>query len=97
MGDAVEIADLKVLYRILNRQKSFRSMPDARHLDQPPLPEGEGIEWGMLWRYADLKVLYRIHNRQKSFRSMDDAKHLDQPALPLGEGTEWGMLWRSPT
>ena len=77
MGMLWRYADLKVLYRIHNRQKSFRSMHDAKHLDQPPLPEGEGAEWGMLWRYVDLKVLYRILNRQKSFRSMYD---VDRPS-----------------
>jgi hypothetical protein len=35
-------------------------MYDARHLGRPPLPEREGADWGMLWRYADLKFLYRI-------------------------------------
>jgi hypothetical protein len=32
-------------------------MFDARHLDQSPLPEGEGTDWGMLAMYADLRFL----------------------------------------
>ena len=37
-------ADLILLCRIHNRPQSFRSMYDARHLGQLPLPLGEG--WG---------------------------------------------------
>jgi hypothetical protein len=60
-------------------------MYGARHLDQPPLPEAEGADWGGA-KYADLIFVLGIHNLQ-SFRQTP--RSIDQIHNRLGFSGRW--------